>query len=398
MYKSGEKSYIYAATTKEISSMSEKKTYFPPDIYYLFSCVSYLTILGLLMSFSASFPFAAQHYSSGLKLFLRQLLSLGIAISVSLLVYHATKRISLRKLWFLFWTLSIVLVLMTFISGYAEEAKGAARWLNFGFIRFQPSELLKLAIIIAAAHLGLAYVGTKERYYFVTAVSLIVLSSFLVLLQRDMTTAVIIFLAGTTALFVLPISLKDLSVLAVIAVFGAFFGVVAERYRFVRLLVFLDPWKAGDAGRQVVVSLLALARGGVSGVGIGRSIFKYNVLPEAHTDFIFTIIGSELGLIGSLTVILCLLALLLLGFRVSNKIKDEFARSVSLAIIAMLAFQSIINIGGTLQVLPPTGIPLPFVSFGGTALVVSYVSLAIICGLWMRSEKDAQNSGGRRGN
>jgi cell division protein FtsW len=375
----------------------KEKIDFDYSLYLMLSCVSFLTIAGLLMSFSASFPFAAQHYSSGVKLFLKQLGSLMAALFASFIAYQIAKKYSLRKVWFIFWLLSVVFVLMTFFSGFAEEANGAVRWLDFGFIRFQPSEILKLAVIIASAHLGLAYVRTKEKYYLAGAFFIIIFSSLLVLLQKDMTTSIIVFLAGSTVLLVLPIKLRDLTFLAFVAIVGGIGGILLQDYRLKRLLVFLDPWKAGDAGRQVVVSLLALASGGIKGEGLGKSIFKYNVLPEAHTDFIFAIIGSELGLFGSLVVIGALMAMFFFGFVLANKMKDEFARSVTLAIVTMLAFQAIINIGGTLQVLPPTGVPLPFISFGGTSLVVSYLSLGLIVGLWVWSGNNAQNSRRRRG-
>ncbi|MCX7832281.1 MAG: putative lipid II flippase FtsW [Actinobacteria bacterium] len=375
-----------------------KKTSFPAEVYLLLSLITILTALGIVMTFSASFPLAVQTYSSPTRLFLKQLISLSIALIGSFMAYKFSKSVSLRKFWFLIWLSSLGFTLLTFVPGLSEEAKGAARWIDFGIIRFQPSEILKVAVIIATAHLAYVFVRTKEKIYLYLAFMVVTISSLIVLLQKDMTTAAIIFFAGSISLILTPVNLRELIPLWLIAIVGSFFGVIKEEYRFRRLLVFIDPWKDLDAGRQVVISLLALAKGGIQGVGIGKSIFKYNVLPEAHTDFIFAIIGSELGLFGSLTVIILLFLVFLCGLRISNKMRDDYSRAISTALISMLAFQAIINIGGTVKALPPTGVPLPFVSFGGSSMVVSYAIIGIICGLSARGFRNDKDIRSRRGN
>lgn len=367
---------------------------FSAEIYLLLSFISILTAFGLVMTFSASFPLAVQAYSSPAKLFLKQLISLLIAILASFIAYKFSKNFSLRKFWLLIWLSSLGLTLLTFVPGISDEAKGAARWIDLGIIRFQPSEILKIAVIIASTHLAYLFCRRKEKLFLYLAFLVVIVSSLIVLLQKDLTTALIIFFAGSVALLLTPINIRELTPLWLIAIFGLVFGVIKEDYRLRRLLIFIDPWKDIDAGRQVVVSLLALAKGGIEGVGIGKSIFKYNVLPEAHTDFIFAIIGSELGLFGSLTIIILLFLVFFYGLRISNKMKDDYSRTVSQALISMLAFQAIINIGGTVKALPPTGVPLPFVSFGGSSMVVCYIIVGIVCGLSTRgigNDKDSRS-------
>lgn len=371
--------------------ISVKKTAVAHEIYFLLISVMLLTSVGLVMTFSASFPFSAQEYSSPTRLFLKQLLALSLAIVACLVAYAFTSRISIRKMWFPVWMVTIFLVGLTFVPGISEEAKGAARWIRLGFFNLQPSEFLKIAVIIAVAHLGHHYAKTRKKAFLYLAIGVVIVSSLAVLMQKDMTTAAIVYFSGTVAMFFTPVLISEMWVLFAAAIIGGVVGVLLERYRFQRLMIFLDPWKDLDAGRQVIVSLLALAKGGVRGVGIGKSIFKYNILPEAHTDFIFAIIGSELGLIGSLAVIGLLMLAVISGFRLSNKMKDPFSRSVSLSLISMIAFQSLINIGGTVKALPPTGVPLPYVSFGGSSLIASYIVIGIICGLYVRGLRHDKN-------
>lgn len=371
---------------------AEIKRELPAEAYIFLVCVALLTSIGLVMTFSASFPFAVQEYSTPARLFLKQLVSLSLALTAAFISYRFTRRFHLGRAWFAFWALSTFFVLLTFVPGVAEEAKGAARWIDLKFFGFQPSEILKIAVIISVAHLSMQYYEKREKIYLYTAFAIVLISSLLVVLQKDLTTAVIIYLAGCLCLLFAPIKLKELRFLFLVAALGFVAAVKIEPYRIKRLLIFMDPYRDIDAGRQVIVSLLALAKGGITGLGIGKSIFKYNVLPEAHTDFIFSIIGSELGLFGSLMVVFLLLAAFFAGFRLSFKIKDEFGRITALSLVTMIAIQSIINIGGTLKALPPTGVPLPFVSFGGTSLVVSYTVVGIICGLCAKGARNVKGA------
>jgi cell division protein FtsW len=287
--------------------------------------------------------------------------------------------------------------MLTFVPGVAVEKKGSARWIDLGFINFQPSELVKLATIILISKLTIDYLQKGEKRDLKLAFAVLIASSGAVLLQKDMTTASIIFVSGFTPLFISRIRLRELAPLIGIAMSGAVVGVLVEKYRLMRLLVFLDPWKAGEAGHQVVVSLRALSEGGIKGVGLGMSNLKYNVLPEAYTDFIFAVLGSELGLLGSLITLILILLFFIFGFRLSSKMKDTFSKLVSYSIITLFSVQSIINVGGAVQLLPPTGVPLPFISYGGTFLVVSFISLGIIFGLLRWSDEQSEYSGrGRR--
>lgn len=370
---------------KAVKEFSKRKVQLLPfEGYVLLSCIAILSALGLLMTFSASFPLAVQAYDSPFKLFVKQVISLAVALVAGIFAYWASKKLPVNSLSPVFWIASIFLVILTFVPPFSDAAKGAARWLNFGFIRFQPSEILKISIVLLCVDLSYRFLKSGKKEYLYVAYGAILFSSLMVLLQKDMTTAVIVFFGGFLAIFFTPVSLRELLPLGMVAIAGSIFAVIKEEYRLRRLLVFLDPWKNEDAGRQVIVSLLALAKGGLNGMGIGKSVFKYNVLPEAHTDFIFSIIGSELGLFGSLLIIILLTTAVFSSFRLAYKCKDGYFKSASLALITMLAFQAIVNIGGTLRLLPPTGVPLPFVSFGGTSLVVSYFVVGLILGFCMK--------------
>lgn len=393
----------------EVLKFAEKKTAkrneiktkaansFPPDGYALLTIVCILTLFGLVITFSASFPKAIQMTSSPFFLIRKQILSLFLGIIAGILAYQFCCRYSLKSISWVFWIISMLALMLTFVPGVAVEKKGSARWVDFGIISFQPSELVKLATIILISKLAIDYLQKREKRSLRLAFVVLIVSSAAVLLQKDMTTATIIFVSGFVPLFLSQIKLRELAPLIGVAAFGAVVGVLTESYRLKRLLVFLNPWKAGDAGHQVVVSLRALSEGGIKGVGLGMSNLKYNVLPEAYTDFIFAVLGSELGLIGSLITIMLIFLFFVFGFRLSSKMPDAYSKLVSYAIITLFSIQSIINIGGCVQLLPPTGVPLPFVSYGGSSLVVSFVSLGVIFGLYRRSDVQDEYFRRRRG-
>ncbi len=360
------------------------------DVYVMLACVLLLLSCGFLFAFSASFPKAAQQNMTPFKILLKQIVALGIGVISFLLFYYSAKAAYIRKFSVIFYLFSLVFMFFTLVAGVSKY--GAARWIVIGPVNFQPSEVFKLSFILFLGHMLLGKKkNPREAAYW--GYGIIIFSALLVFLQRDMTTAVIFLASGLILMYLSYLAASYVYKIILPLFVAGIIGVMLEGYRMQRIIIFLDPWKAGESGRQVVVSLTALAQGGISGVGIGRSIFKYNVLPAAHTDFIFAIIGSELGLVGSLSVIFLLLILFISGVRISNKIKDEYGRLVSLSLIAMMAIQAIINIGGTVQLLPPTGVPLPFVSLGGTSLVVNLAIVGLICGFASRSGKKNEDTG-----
>jgi cell division protein FtsW len=287
--------------------------------------------------------------------------------------------------------IAMALIALTRIPGLGVTRNGQTNWLALGPLQLQPSEIAKLAVILWAAHI---YANKERRlgelqHLIVPVVPGMALVAGLVVLQRDLGTALVLFAIMLGMLWVVgaPMRLFALA-LSVIGV-GAFYMATTSAERRERLLSFLDPFKDyHDSGWQPAHGLYALSTGGVFGQGIGASQQKWGDLPEAHTDYIFAVLGEELGLIGTLLVLALFLTIAYAAVRVATQTRDPFVRYTSFGITIWLLGQMIINVGMVLALLPVIGIPLPLVSYGGSALLPSLVALGLLIG-FARSEPEA---------
>ncbi|MDQ3979196.1 MAG: putative lipid II flippase FtsW [Actinomycetota bacterium] len=342
--------------------------------------VGLLCLLGLMMVLSASSVEALHSYGGAWLFFQRQVLWLalgGIALVVASRVdYHLWRRLARPGL-----LLCLVLLVLVLVPGVGLTAGGSTRWLGWGPLVIQPSELAKLVVLVFAADL-LARRADRvgERGAIVPPLLLITgAMGALIMAQPDMGTTMILTLIALTVVFVggLPI-LRTAALVLGTACAGLIMGLL-EGYRRDRLFSFLDPWAdAGNTGYQVAQSLVALGSGGVTGVGLGASRAKWGFLPNAHTDFIFAIIGEELGLLGTLVVVGLFVAFTALGIGVAFRAPDRFGSLVAAGVTAWVAGQALINLGAVTGRLPVTGVPLPFVSFGGSALVVTMLGVGVL--------------------
>lgn len=340
-----------------------------------------LVVVGLGVTMSASSAVAlnqtgAEDQWHFLK---RQLVGVGLGTLALLVASRVPYRIY-RKLALPLFVLTVGLLVTVEFRGITEG--GATRWLSVpGLTSFQPSEIAKVAIVFVLAYLleRKAKLLTSFGHFIVPVAATLGVVGVLVIRQPDLGTLIIIGAAALAVIVASDVPMKFVLVLGLVAVLAATYLAFDADYRSSRIDAFLDPYAdpSGD-GYQLLQGYYALGNGGVFGVGLGASRARWFYLPNAHTDFIFAIIGEETGLVGGLTVIGLFIALAVAGFVVASRAPDRFGRMVAAGITVWLSFQALVNIGGVLGVIPITGIALPFVSFGSTALAVSMGAVGIL--------------------
>jgi cell division protein FtsW len=349
-------------------------------VFLLLGVVAILLIGGLVMVLSASSVEALRLYGNSWLFFQRQLLWVAIG-TVAML---ATIRIDYRR-WRRFSVPMLVLsggmLVLVLMPGLGISARGSSRWIGAGMFRIQPSEFAKFALVVFTADVLARRPDPRHDLPLVMRPVLVALGglALLIMLQPDMGTTLVLSFTAFALLFAGSVPLRAMG--ALIAGLGAAalaLGMHAS-YRRARLMSFIDPWKdAGNTGYQSVQSLVGLGTGNLTGVGLGASRAKWGFLPNAHTDFIFAIIGEELGLVGSLLVVALFAAFAVLGVRAALRAPDRFGSLVAAGITAWVVGQAILNIGTVSGLLPITGVPLPFVSFGGSSLVITLAAVGIL--------------------
>ena len=339
-----------------------------------------LTIIGLVFIYSSSPVYALEKCGSAHYYVKKQLLGiiLGlIAMGVALLLPLPF----IKKVAPLFFLAAVVLTALTFVPGIGATINGSRRWLMLGGFVFQPSELLKIATLIYLA----AFIDKKEYHLaslthgYMPFLCIIGLATAVILPQPDFGQAVTLALTGFIIFFVANGNLKHLLYTALPGVLGAMLLIFFKPYRFRRILIFLNPWSDPQgAGFQIIQSLIAIGSGGWSGVGITNSKQKFFYLPMQHTDFIFSIIAEETGLIGTTTLISLYIALLFVGCRLAWRMKSTFAKLVTLGFVVLINLQTLINIYVTTGLAPTKGIGLPFVSYGNSAILCNLLMVGVI--------------------
>jgi len=275
--------------------------------------------------------------------------------------------------------LSFLLLVLVFIPHIGVSAGGAKRWIRIWPSTFQPSELVKISMVIfLARYMSMPGYRTDRFDSFIKPI--IVLMPFLIaiLMQPDFGAAMSLGFLTVAMLFLSGIRIRYLASLCIAAVPAVYF-LIMEPYRVRRIISFLDPWKDPQGnGFQLVQSFIALGSGGLTGVGLGSSKQKLAYLPESHTDFIFSIIGEEFGFIGLLVIMTLFVVLFIKGISIAYKAKDSFVYYLATGLSLMIALQALINFAVTTGLLPTKGLPLPFISYGGSALLVNLVAVGIL--------------------
>ncbi len=347
----------------------------------LFLTVLTLMCIGVVMVYSAS-SVAAQVQFRDSEFFLKRQLVYAIvalaAMSVAWRVHYAR----LRRLTLPLLGVTILALLVVLVPHIGREAGGARRWLSLGgTLNFQPAELAKLALILYLANF-LANRGDRTREFAAGLLApLLVLGilSLPILRQPDLGSVLCLVMIAFIMLFVGGARLLHLMGVVASTLPAAMVVILGAGYRSQRLMAFLDPWRdPRGSGFHIIQSLLALGSGGVLGLGLGQSRQKFFYLPERHTDFVFAIIGEELGLVGTAAVILLFILVVVWGYRIASRVPDRYGALLASGLTAMLVGQAVLNIGVVSGSLPVTGVPLPFISFGGSSLVLSGIAVGIL--------------------
>ena len=295
--------------------------------------------------------------------------------------------------------LGVSFFLLLAVLALGTEVNGARRWLSTGVIDFQPSELAKLALALWVAAFLARRPAPRTLSELLRPLGLVVgLAAGLILVEPDLGTAIAIAVMVTAMLVVAGTPSRVLAGGAGIAVAILLAAIWLEPYRRTRFLSFLDPWQDPDgAGFQSVQAMIALGSGGFLGVGLGESVQKVYYLPEASTDMIFAIVGEELGLLGSIGVIAAFALFGYAGFNIALRCREPFGKSLATGLTALVCGQAAVNMGAVLGLLPLTGIPLPFVSYGGSSLVIGLASVGVLLNIAVNGErKEAQVPDRRR--
>ena len=348
-----------------------------------------LICIGLVMIYSTSSIYAQEKFNDGMFFLKRQLLFLSIGCLLCLFILYIDYRILKRfsKPLVIFMLISLFLVL---VQGIGYSVSGAQRWFRFGRFSFQPSEMANVVLIIYIA----GFINRKQNQlgdFLKGYLPVILVSSLtcgLILLQPDLGTALAIFIVAALLIYMggTPISYLISTLLALLPLL--YIMILRVPYRRMRILAFLNPWNdPAGSGFQIIQSQIAIGSGGFFGQGLGASRQKLFFLPAAHTDFIFSIIGEELGFFGVSAVVLLFVLLLLCVLKVIKNCPHPFGYYLGLGLILSIILRAFINIAVVCGILPTKGLPLPFISYGGTSLVFDMISIALILNISRSSEQ-----------
>jgi cell division protein FtsW len=342
-----------------------------------------LTLIGFVMIYSASTVSALVEDSSAASYLIDQVkfAVLGLIVAAVIVRFFPYDTWPGIVLWG-YWGACVLMLLLTAVVG--TSALGAQRWLVLGPISLQPSEFAKIAIVMMLAKLlSDRRSGSIDQQQFLRMCLLAVIAptGLILFTQSDLGTTLIIGVGLIAVLFLGEVDLRGILIVVGVCVVVALFATVFSSYRSNRWL-FINPWNDGNNGNglgyQLVHSYYAFSEGGILGSGLGNSREKYLYLPESETDFIFSIIGEELGMVGALLVVALFLAFLWAGLRIARYAADDFGTMVAGSLAAMIVAQAFLNIGCVIGILPTTGKPLPFISSGGSSLIATFMMVALI--------------------
>ncbi len=376
------KSDLLSKLTRRVSSPTEslESEEGPGWDVLLLGATVILLGLGLVMLYSASAVMAADRMSNHAALLTRQAQNIGLGM-VALLVALQIDYRWYRRLVYPILGATVVLLGLVLVPGLGVMEHGARRWLNLGFFRFQPAELAKLAAVIFLAY-SISKKGKKMGSFTVGFIPHLLIIGGLVLLlmaQPDFGTAVMLIALMMILLFISGAKLSYLFLVTLAGSVVAYFAISGSEYRMRRILAFLDPWShRQDIGYQISESLIAIGSAGLSGHGLGQGASKLGYVPELWNDFIGTILAEELGIVGIILVSVLFVTMLWRGVKIAMNADDAFGMYLAFGLISMIAMQAVANLFVVTGMLPTKGLTLPFVSFGGTSVLVGLFSVGIL--------------------
>jgi cell division protein FtsW len=358
--------------------------------YFLFVAVLGLLVIGIVMLFSTS-AFARDSHGDAYFFLKRQSLWLGVGlitcIAAGLIDYHVWQRT-----WWLWLGLAVITLLFCYVPHLGMRINGSRRWIGFGPISFQPSEIAKLAAVFFLAWWFSRYDQLTKNPFFGFAIPLVIVSALLtmILFEVDLGTTALIGATAFAVMFVAGTNPILLSLLGIIG--GSVIFVAATHSRMERLIAFTDLERyKEDAGLQQMQALIAWGSGGMEGLGLGNGRQKMLYLPYAHTDFIFPMIGEELGLRISLLVVFLFVVVIVCGIVIALQAKDRFGLLTASGVVCLLALQAAVNIGVTTSLLPNKGLPLPFISYGGSNLVGCLFGVGLLLNIYRQAVLEPAN-------
>ncbi len=342
--------------------------------------VLFLVGIGIVMVYSSSSAIAMKKFSQDYYFLKKQALFALAGIAALITLRYTPYRIY-RSLTYVFLAVTIILLIAVKVTGFGYAAGGAERWLRFGVFSFQPSEFARFSMIIY-----LAYSLSKKQEKitelsigFIPHVIVLLTLAILIYIQPDFGSVMILCMVTWIMLFAGGVRVAHLFSGFILLVPALLYVLQSADYRIKRIMSFLDPWQyPKDAGYQVIHSLMAFGTGGIWGAGIGQGYQKLFYLPEPHTDFIFSVIGEELGLLGVLFILGLYFIILIKGIHIARNTTDLFGSFVALGLTIAIGLQVIINVGVAMGLVPPTGLALPFLSYGGTSLLLNLSCIGIL--------------------
>jgi cell division protein FtsW len=360
----------------------------------IFIIVLALLCVGIVMIYSTSAIFADRRFGSNYYFLKRQLIWVTVGLigffSFSNVDYHHLRKFGRTGV-----IISVVLLIAVFLPYVGRVAGGAQRWVSVGFFSFQPSEVAKYALILFLAD----YLDRKHKNMhlffkgFVPPCIVLGLCLLLIVAQPDLGTVIAIALVSLIIFFVGRVRLLHLATLVLASIPALYMLLFRVAFRRKRLLAFLDPWKDPQgSGFQIIQSFIALGSGGLFGVGLGQSRQKLFYLPEAHTDFIFSIMGEELGLMGTVSVVVLFILFLVLGMKIAFYAPDFFGQLLAAGIVSMISLQTIINISVVTGSIPTKGLPLPYISFGGSSLLLIMIATGVLMNIAQQAGQKVESN------
>ncbi|MPM27411.1 putative peptidoglycan glycosyltransferase FtsW [bioreactor metagenome] len=345
--------------------------------FILFATILMLVTVGVVMVYSASSYFAAFRYEDPEYFLWRQLFSASIGMVAMFFTlntdYHKLKKYTRILIIFTFIALCLVFVF--------PPVNGAQRWIRLGPLSFQPSELTKYVVVLYVAK-SIEAKGERIKLFLKGVIPHLAFAGFfagMVILEKNLSIATVIMLVTVAMLFIGGTKFSYIAEMGLGLLGLVGLAIWFEPYRMKRITGFLDPWSDSQVtGYQLVQSLLALGSGGLTGVGIGQSRQKCFYIPEPHNDFIFSVIGEELGFIGCMFIVILFIIFLWRGIMAASKAKDVYGALLATGITAVVILQSLINIAVVTGSMPVTGVPLPFISYGGTSLAINMMFMGVL--------------------
>ncbi len=350
---------------------------------WIFFTVAALLAIGITMVLSTSYIYAQERFGDGTYFFRKQLIAAGIGFA-GLLIAAAMPVEVYRKLAYPLMGAVLLVLVLLLVPGIGSTRGGARRWLILGGFAFQPAELAKLSLLLYLAR-SLAKKTDKMESFMLGVVPHLVIGGVfigLIVLEPDLGTAVTLGLLLILMLFIAGAKLSHLACLGLAALPVVAVAIMGAEYRLRRLMTFLDPWRdASKSGFQIIQSYIAFGSGQLLGRGLGESRQKMFYLPEAHTDFIFSVIGEEMGLLGALGVLALFAVIIVRGLKLTSRIEEPFSQYLTFGLTTLLGLQALIHMSVVMGLMPTKGLVLPFISYGGSAMMVNLVEAGMLLGL-----------------